>query len=199
MSEEDDTYRTRVTLLERIKDKQDEHSWEEFVYYYKNFLYLLCRKVNLNHHDSEEIIQKVLLSAWKNLPEFDYDEKQNFRGWLCVVTKNAIIDFIKHKQRQKSKIDNATKVDFIATKNLPEIEKIAEEQWKAYVTDMAIDNLRGEVSDQLIDIFLKFINGATISSVSEELGLPPNTVSVYKKRIIAKLSKEIRRLNYELG
>ncbi len=46
---------TRQTLLLRAKNHDDESAWEEFVYYYRPYLYLIARRMNLNHHDAEEI------------------------------------------------------------------------------------------------------------------------------------------------
>ena len=100
MDSDDNIYKTRETLLEKIKNKHDEASWEDFVFYYRNFIYILCRRMNVNHHDSEEIVQKVLLISWNKLPEFEYDKKQNFRGWLCQVTKNCVKDFFRFVNRQ---------------------------------------------------------------------------------------------------
>ena len=50
-----------------------------------------------------------------------------------------------------------------------------------------------------MNVFLKISEGGTPSTISEDMGIPPNTVSVYKKRVTAKLREEIKRLNYELG
>ncbi len=40
---------TRETLLIRVKNQHDENSWEDFVFYYKKFIYIICRKMGLNH------------------------------------------------------------------------------------------------------------------------------------------------------
>ena len=56
-------WNTRQTLLERIRDKHDESSWEDFVYYYKQYIYVVVRSMNLNHHDAEEIVQMVLVES----------------------------------------------------------------------------------------------------------------------------------------
>ena len=40
MNSDNDSFRTRATLLQKIKDRQDDDSWEDFVYYYKNFIYI---------------------------------------------------------------------------------------------------------------------------------------------------------------
>lgn len=195
---EDNTYKTRETLLRKIKDKHDEEAWEDFVFYYKSFIYIICRKMDVNHHDSEEIVQKVLVIAWKKLPDFEYDEKQNFRGWLCKVTKDCINEFFRYIGSQNRKIKNASSTQ-LETFTLPDIESIAEQEWKTYIASMAMDNIKDKFSDNILDIFKKLSEGKSRSSVAEEKGLPPNTISVYKKRVTASLCKEIRRLYHDLG
>ena len=161
-----------------------------------------CRRMNLNHHDSEEIVQKVLLISWNKLPGFEYDKKQNFRGWLCQVTKNCVKEFFRYVNRQNTKVEKASKdgqTDPGHNVTMPDIEKIAEEEWNTYVASMALMNIRDKFSDKVIDVFLKLSEGGTPSTIAEEMNLPPNTVSVYKKRVTATLCQEIRRLNNELG
>ena len=202
MEKDDSIYKTRETLLEKIRDKHDDDSWEDFAYYYRKYIYMLCRRMNVNHHDSEEIIQKVLLNSWKALPDFKYNKNKNFRGWLCRVTKNCVNEFFRYTGRQNVKIEKASKemsTDNLHNISLPEIEKIAEEEWNTYVANLALLNIKDKFSDKVMGVFLKISEGGTPSTISEEMGIPPNTVSVYKKRVTAKLREEIKRLNYELG
>ena len=199
MNKDQDKFKTRATLLQKIKDKHDDKSWEDFVFYYENFIYILCRRMNLGHHDAEEVVQKVLMIAWKKLPDFEYDKSQNFRGWLCNVTRNSVRNFYRSVDRHRAKLENAANAHPEINESLPDIETVAEEEWKNYIAGMALNNLRGKIADNVIDVFLKLTKGGTPASVGEEMGIPPNTVSVYKKRVTAQLCKEIRRLNHELG
>ena len=201
MCNEKDIYKTRATLLEKIRDKHDDEAWEEFVYYYEKFIYVICRSMNLNHHDTEEVVQKVLLLSWNKLPEFKYDGKKKFRGWLCQMTKYTVKDFYKSVKCYNNKKNN------IAINNesqniissLPEIEKIAEKEWETYIASLAFMNIKTNFSDKVINIFEKLLEGGTPSSIAKEMQIPPNTISVYKKRVSATLRDEIKRLKYELG
>jgi RNA polymerase sigma factor (sigma-70 family) len=198
----DNNYKTRQTLLEKIKDKHDDAAWEDFVFYYRKFITILCRKMNVTHHDSEEIVQKVLLKSWKALPEFEYDEKKKFRGWLCTVTKNTVNEFFRYVGRQNNKIENASKENIINPlhdKSLPEIDVIAEAEWNTYIANMALLNIKDTFNEKMIKIFLELSEGATPSEVSEKMGIPKSTIAVYKQRVKEKLQDEIRRLNYEIG
>ena len=93
-------YKTRETLLFRVKNQRDEKSWNEFVSYYKNYIYIVSRNMNLEHHDAEDILQRVLLKLWEKLPEFEYSTKKGtFRSFLCTIIRNMAIDLIKKKSR----------------------------------------------------------------------------------------------------
>ena len=99
MANKNSGWQTSETLLERVKNPDDEKSWEDFVYYYRPFIYSAIRGMNIAHHDAEEICQSVLLKAWKKLPEFEYNRgKGRFRGWLCHVTGNSVRDSIRKRK-----------------------------------------------------------------------------------------------------
>ena len=170
-----DVLKTRETLLEKIRNKHDDNSWEDFVYYYKNFIYMLCRRMKLAHHDSEEVVQKVLIVIWNKLPEFKYDRKQKFRGWLYRVTRNNVRDFYKHVFRHNAKIDNAAKAFLNEEENLSKFDEVAEEEWKSYIASMALDNIREKYAENVVEVFLKLSEGGPPASVAKEMNLPPTT------------------------
>lgn len=201
MNQDNDIYRTRETLLEKIKNKHDDKSWEEFVFYYRKYIYIICRRMKLNHHDAEEVVQQVLLYSWNKLPEFVYDEKKKFRGWLCQMSVNFVKNFYKRIKNHNNKISKVSETIIPDDPDCttPDIEKIAEEEWNLYITTMAMMNIKYSFSEKVMDIFEKLIKGGTPTTISEETGIPPNTISVYKKRVTAKLSAEINRLNHEIG
>ena len=96
---EESTYRTRVTLLQKLKDSHDDVAWADFAYYYRNYIYNIARRVGLGHDDSNEIVQLVLLKSWNKLGEFNYDSgKGRFRGWLCRVTGNVIRNYFRDQK-----------------------------------------------------------------------------------------------------
>ena len=198
MSDDENIYKTRETLLQKLKNKHDDSAWEDFVFFYQKYIYYICRRMNLSHHDSEEIVQKVLMIAWRKLPNFDYDKRRTFRGWLCKVTKDCVKEFYRSYKSQSNKIEKASNQPKDSY-SLPEIEAIAEEEWKTHISNIALDNIKDNITDKAIDVFLKLSEGKPRPVVAEETGLPPNTVSVYKKRVTAMMVKEIARLHEELG
>ena len=191
-------FQTRQTLLERICKNHDEKSWEDFVHYYKNYIYIICRRMNLPHHDSEEVVQQVLVKLWEKLSDFDYDNRKRFRGWLCTVTGNTVKDYLRKQKSMRRKHDAAQEEKVIAAASNPDIEKIAEEEWQNYISTLALEEVKKNFSKQVFSIFMKLHGGSSRMEVAEEYQLPPNTISVYKRRVISALCSEIRRLEEEL-
>ena len=186
---------TRLTLLEKIRDRHDEQSWEDFVDTYRPFVYSVCRQMNVNHYDAEELTQDVLLKLWEKLPEFQYSKSGRFRGWLCTVTGNAVKNFFRGNQRRNERQQKYCDTEI----DTPEIEKIAEENWKKYAVVRAMENIRPLFSELVIEAFEMLNQGKSRTEVAQALDIPANRVSVYKERVLRRLSAEIRRIDQEWG
>ena len=200
----DSAWRTRESLLERIKDPQDEHSWNDFVHYYRPFIYNLARSMNIAHHDAEEIVQNVLLKSWNKLPEFEYDRgKGRFRGWLCRVTGNCVRDMIRKRHKSGEQVSWDQSHDQIGLDefgiNLPEIDQLAEKEWKRYISGLAWNAVETKFKPQVIKAFLMAVQGTPMKAITDELGIANSSVYVYKTRVQRELRAEIIRLNRHLG
>jgi len=196
-----DEYATRQTLLQRLKNQQDDRSWEEFAHYYQRYIYAIISNMQLSHHDCEDLVQAVLLKAWKNLPKFQYDPgKGKFRGWITVVTKNTVKDwFAKHSRRRRMIEEGKDITDYDVPGELPELEAIAEKEWENYLTRLAWENVETNLAPKVRSAFLMLWEGKGIKEIAEELDIAENTVYQYKGRVQKLLYKEVVRLEYELG
>lgn len=196
-----DEYSTRQTLLQRLKNQQDDRSWEEFVFYYQRYIYAIISNMNLPHHDCEDLVQAVLLKAWKNLPGFQYDPgKGKFRGWITVVTKNTVKDWLAKHARKRKVIDDSKEIDdYDIPGELPELEAIAVSEWENYLTQLAWENVEGSLAPKVRATFLALWQGKGVREIAEDLEIAENTVYQYKGRVQKLLYKEVVRLEYELG
>ncbi|MCK5834920.1 MAG: sigma-70 family RNA polymerase sigma factor [Lentisphaeria bacterium] len=201
-NDSDSVWKTRKTLLQKIKDNHDERSWEDFVFYYRDFIFNVIVKMNISHHDAEDITQRVLLKLWKTLPQFNYQpEKGRFRGWLCRITGNEVKDFFRARGRSPLvDLEDQEEQDSLTDQmaNLPEIENIAKEEWRSYVSKLAWSNIVDGIDSKTAECFLMFARGKSIKEIVEKLGVAESTTYVYKKRVQDKLRNEIIRLNNEL-
>lgn len=191
---------TRKTLIENVRQLKDDNSWEDFVHYYRAYIFAVIQGMGLSNQEAEDLSQKVLLKLWKKLPDFEYrPNKCKFRTWLCTVIRSVVISEIRSqtsrgKGYQRFKDDSEDK-GF----SLPEIEQLANQEWKAHIGKLAWENIKGSFTDKVIEAFLLFSEGLSTVEIAEKLNVEPNTVNVYKKRVREKLLKEINLLDSELG
>ncbi len=195
-------WKTSKTLLGKIKDQQDEKSWEDFVFYYREYIYTIVIRMNVKHYDADDITQRVLIKLWKTLPKFEYEpEKGRFRGWLCRITGNEVKDYLRKKKRSLTVAEEDTPKEVaenVQKMSIPEIEVLAEKEWKTYVSKLAWQNIVGNLDAKTSSCFLKFTTGVPVAEIAQELGIAESSVYVYKKRAQDKLRNEIMRLNSEL-
>ena len=196
-------WNTRLTLLEKIRDQHDETSWEDFVYYYRQYIYVVVRSMNLNHHDAEEIVQMVLVKVWDKLPDFQYDsEKGRFRGWLCRVTGNIVKNFLRSRKSQINRVEKMKQQDeekYLNSVSLPEIESISTLEWENYIANMAWNNIEKEFTDNVRECFLLMADDLGVGEIAQRFGISESSVYVYKKRVQDRLFAEINRLENDLG
>ena len=120
-----DSFKTRKTLIQRVKNQQDEASWEEFTEAYNKFIYSLIRNMNISEHDADDLSQQVLFTLWKKISTWDMEKGARFRSWIAVITKNCVIDFIRKQKNDALRLEKAAQDENNAYLNairLPEIE-----------------------------------------------------------------------------
>lgn len=198
---EDQFCPTRETLLLKVKNRDDEKSWEDFVHYYKAFIFTVCKKMNVNHHDSEEISQKVLLKLWHKLPDFKYSPGGRFRGWLCMVTGNTVKDFFRKESRLSDKAQAVKESPLTSMKQTeqPEINNMMLEEWEKHITSLAFETVEQSFTQRVLDIFIDSNNGLSADELSKKYELTVNTIYKHCQRVRVKLHSEIRRLHFELS
>jgi RNA polymerase sigma factor (sigma-70 family) len=197
----EDAWLTRETLLQRVRRQYDQVAWEEFVYYYRGYVYNIACRMGLSHHDAEEVVQTVMVQLWKKLPEFEYDSRKGrFRGWLCTVAGNEVKMLLRRKSRDIERLSPAEKEDLIQHLHKVETpsEELAEQEWVTYITTLAWNRVQEEFGVNEKAAFEMVSKGVPVEEVSKKLGITTSSVYVYKKRVTDRLKQEIIRLNNDL-
>ena len=81
---------------------------------------------------------------------------------------------------------------------MPEIDEIADKEWEAYLTSMAMKTLRSAYTGRAIEVFQKSLEGLTVDIISVDLGISIQSVYTLKARVKQSLIKEITRLRSDL-
>ena len=64
---------TRQTLLQKIKDVQNEDSWNEFVEIYRPHIYVIIKNLGVRTDEIEDHVQSTMVICWQKLPDFHYE------------------------------------------------------------------------------------------------------------------------------
>ncbi len=134
-------------------------------------------------------------------PASSCDSLCTFRTWLCLVIKSIVYNFF----RKKSTRNDAKNTDYDATLHAldaitePEINRIAEKEWKIYVSNLAWNNVKDEFPKRCREIFEASIHESNNTALAERFDITESSVRVYKSRVKKVLLREMSRLNHDLG
>lgn len=91
---------TRVSLIMRVRDVQDQGAWGEFVALYTPIVYGFWRSRGLSGADAEDVTQEVFRALAKALPNFQLDQSiGTFRNRLFTVTRSKMNSMLAKSQR----------------------------------------------------------------------------------------------------
>ena len=109
---------TRATLIERLKNWQDQSSWQDFFDTYWQLIYNVARKGGLTEAEAQDVVQETMVSVAKQMPKFQYDPAiGSFKAWLLNMTRWRIVDQFRKRgplpERQfvRFNIDAVMRVD----------------------------------------------------------------------------------------
>jgi RNA polymerase sigma-70 factor (ECF subfamily) len=197
-------YQTRHTLLQRACDRSDEAAWAEFAGYYRDFIYMVVHKMGIKHPDSDDLVQASFLKIWKNIDRFKKDDgSATFRTWLSTMIRNLVINHINQRKgstaKQQMMEDNRNLLpEFLSPLSESEVDKMIQNEWQAYIVNLAMQNIRTLFSERAIEIFSQLLDGADINTISVRYGIEENSVHKLKNRVKNRLIEEIQRVREDL-
>jgi RNA polymerase sigma factor (sigma-70 family) len=190
--------RTRLTLLDKLKSNHDQHAWYEFYNNYQGYIGAVIKNLNVRPSDIDDLIQKVMLISWEKLPGFEYDsEKGLFRSWLIRIAKNVVMSYFRSTFRNSNKLQKFA--DDPLSDYDANMDQSAEKEWRVHVSMLAWQSIRGNYDVNAQNTFDLVSKGLKNKEIATKIELKVNTVAVYKKRIMAAMKDEIRRLDQFLS
>jgi len=187
---------TRQTLIMRALNREDEASWQEFTDYYLPFIKAVLFRLQIAPSDHDDIAQEIVLTLWKKL-DYYVNSKGSFRAWLSTVTRNTTYNFLTKKKRVLSNEQSAWEHSFEVSSE-PEIDAIIKDEWETFLSSYALTKLRTTFSESTITCFLQALEAKSAEETAHELKLSVETVYTSRKRVKARLIREIKNLREEL-
>lgn len=96
---------TPISLLERLRLRPDEASWQRLVQLYTPWIQDWLRRQGLATADVEDLAQEVMVVLLRELPRFTHDLRRGaFRRWLRTITLNQLRAFWRARKRQPAPV-----------------------------------------------------------------------------------------------
>lgn len=202
---ETDTLPTRASLLERVKNLQDEGSWREFFLRYERKVRNIARGRGLAEHDAEDVAQEVFKRLAKTIGTYKPTQRPgSFRSWLFKLTRWRAADQLREKQPFSSSpferfpTDDAFSDRTSTIERLPapaEMERAIEEESRREFIDSLLGRVERTVSPKQLQIFqMLVLDEVPVADVAKLYGMTATAIYVIKHRTMAKLRDEIAQM-----
>lgn len=203
----DELIPTRATLLQRLKNWEDQSSWQDFFDTYWQLIYRVGRKGGLSEVEAQDVVQETMLSVARHMPTFKYDPRiGSFKAWLLNLTRWRITDQLRKRGpvRQYSPAADETPtapptLNEIVDPASQALDQIWEAEWEKNILDAAIANVRRRLDPQKYQIFDFYVNKEwSPEKVAAAFGISVDQVYLAKHRVTEMIKKEAKRLETDM-
>jgi RNA polymerase sigma factor (sigma-70 family) len=200
-----DSIATRASLLGRLKNWEDDESWEQFTRTYWRLIYGVARQAGLSDDEARDVVQETLLAVAKKVHEFESAPgRGSFKNWMLNVTRWRIADHYRGKPPvQQPSFSPGADPDRTATaERVPDpadLNEFWEAEWKKSVLDTALARLRRRVKPKHAQIFDLYVSrGWPASEVAANLGVSVFQIYLVAHRLSRLLKEEVRYISSKL-
>ena len=198
----DELLPTRWTLIERLKNWDDQESWRQFFETYWKLIYGVAIKSGLTHSEAQDVVQETVISVLKSLPKFEYDaEKGSFKTWLLRLTSWRVLDQLRKRQRHiepRAATRTSTRTATIERVTDPvgmKLEAAWDDEWERNLMEAAIERVKRKVDPRQYQAFdLCVVREWSAARVARALKVNRGRVYLIKHRINNLIKKELAYL-----
>jgi RNA polymerase sigma-70 factor (ECF subfamily) len=184
--------KTPVTLLERLRQPDNDGAWLRFVDLYTPMLYGYAIKRGVPVSEVPDLVQDVVVILIQRLPEFTYDPDRSFRRWLNTLLMNKWRDYQRHQVLQPRAQDAQTLPEPLET---DPTELLSEAEYRQELVARALRLMEADFETTTWQACRQHsMLGRRAEDVAVELGLSVNAVYLATSRVLRRLREELRGL-----
>jgi RNA polymerase sigma-70 factor (ECF subfamily) len=194
----DDIPTTRPSLLVRLRDNHDEQAWDEFVTIYRPLVYRVARRMGLQDADALELVQEAMIKVARAISRWDADPARgSFRSWLFQVSRNLVINFLVAEARRARASGDTAVGRLLAQLPARETGEASrfDLEYRRQLLQWAAPRVRAQGSSNTWNAFWRTsVEGQDATEVARQLGMTVGAVYIARSRVMARLRKEIDRV-----
>ena len=204
----DELIPTRATLIQRLKDWQDQSSWQDFFDTYWKLIYGVAIKGGLTGAEAQDVVQETMISVAKHMPTFEYDPAiGSFKTWLLNMTRWRITDQLRKRgpfaAGHPASEDTATgtrTVDKVVDPAGPDLDALWDAEWEKNLLDAAMAKVKRQLDPQKYQIFDLYVNKEwPPEKVAATFGISVDQVYLAKHRTTELIKEEVKRLESKVS
>ncbi len=190
--------RTRISLVTRLKNASDHEAWTEFTAIYEALILRLLARDGLQESDARDVCQQVLAAVAKDVDGWRPDGRsRSFRRWLFKIARNRVIKFLAGDRKNPRGVggSGAHRAMEQIRDERESISDVFEREYRQQLLVQAAEAIRAEFRESTWQAFwLSTIEGQSIADVAEQLGVSVGTVYVSRSRIVSRLKSKVREI-----
>ncbi|MCI0464685.1 MAG: sigma-70 family RNA polymerase sigma factor [Gemmataceae bacterium] len=182
---------TRVTLLDRLRDPQDQQAWSEFVALYGPLVFNFARRRLPQDDDAADVMQEVLSAVMGSRYQ---QPRGRFQKWLVTVLLNKIRDFHSARMR-RCEVSGGTEV---AERLREEPSRGAEEEWdqdrQQHLFRVAAECVQARANPIHWEVFVRTaLQNQSGQEAASALNMSLTNVYAIKSRLMKEIKDEVHR------
>ncbi|MBV09627.1 sigma-70 family RNA polymerase sigma factor [Rubinisphaera sp.] len=190
------TDQTSLSLIQRLRNN-DDTGWQRLNELYRPLIHYWCRKNQLSESDAEDLTQEVLAIVSAKIDSFQHgSDKDTFRGWLRVITRNQVLMHLRTSKNSPQGIGGTTVLGWI--NNIPangeeseEIDQQTQNTEQQILFQKSLELIQSEFETSTWTAFIQTaIDGRTTANVAADLGLSNGAVRTARYRVLRRLRSE---------
>src|SRR5262245_45691368 len=186
---------TRVTLLGRLRDPQDQQAWSEFVGLYGPLLFAFARRRLPQDEDAADVTQEVLTAVMGGRYQ---RPRGRFQKWLVTVLLNKIRDFHAARRRRGEVCDGTAVSERLQEEPFRDEEEEWDRERERHLLRVAAERVRARTNPVHWDAFARTaLANQPGQEVASALSLSLTNVYAIKSRVMKDIKEEIHRLGEE--
>jgi RNA polymerase sigma-70 factor (ECF subfamily) len=204
----DELIPTRATLIQRLKNWQDQSSWQDFFDTYWKLIYGVAIKGGLTPAEAQDVVQETMIAVARHMPSFKYDPALgSFKTWLLNMTRWRITDQLRKREPyfgyHSSRQDTATgtrMMDKVVDPMGRDLDALWDTEWEKNLYEAALARVKRRLDPQKFQIFDLYVNKAwTPQKVAATFGISVDQVYLAKHRTSELIKAEVERLQEEVS
>ena len=183
---------TRLTLLTRVRDRDDSRAWDEFTGLYRRLFLRYAGVCGLSGHEAEDAAEACMAVLADHVSSPDYDAGGiGFKRWMAALARRCV----RNATRERARTPDAATSSETQPHVEPEPDEEFERIWNDEHLRHCLEQLRIEIEFKTFEAFRRLaLDQWPVERVCQRYDLTPQYVYAMKSRLTQRLRRLMQSL-----